>query len=86
VKLQLAAEDLQQNFHESSTMLVHKVSTTSGELIRTRAEVLGVAADVDTLASRVAADERSCSTATARLQQLDSVKERVLAAKSTLEV
>lgn len=36
VKLHLAAECLKQNLHESSTVLVQKMSTTSTELVRTR--------------------------------------------------
>lgn len=86
VKVQLAAEDLQQGLYDNSTTLTSKVVLMSSELVRTREDVLALAATVGSLASQVAADERSCSVAASRLRKLDTVKQRVLGAKTTLEV
>ena len=84
--MQLAAEDLQQSLYENSAMLTSKVALMSTELLRTREDVLALATTVGSLASQVAADERSCSAAASRLRKLDTVKQRVLGTKTTLEV
>jgi conserved oligomeric Golgi complex subunit 7 len=86
MKVQLAAEDVEQQLFESSSLILSRVTSASSELARLRSDLLGIGESVDTLASQVTADERSCSVAASKLKQLDLVKRRVLDAASTLQV
>jgi Golgi complex component 7 (COG7) len=86
MKVQLAAEDIEQQLFESSSMIVQRVTAASHDLARLRSDLLAISGSVDTLAAQVVEDERKCSVAAAPLTQLDSVKRRVQDAKSTLQV
>lgn len=86
MKIQLAAEDVEQQLFESSSLIVQRVTAASSEIKGLQTDLAAVSEAVDTLSAQVVHDERSCSLAAAKLTQLDLVKGRVLDAKSTLQV
>ena len=86
MKVQLAAEDIERQLLESSGAIVRRVSSASTDIEQLQVMLLSIGESVDALATQVSADERSSAQAAARLRQLDTVKTRVLGAKSTLQV
>ena len=86
MKVQLAAEDIEHQLDESSSMILHRVNTASDDIGRLRTDLEAITESVEELSTQVVADERSCAKAAGPLAELDGVKQRVLAARSTLQV
>lgn len=85
MKVQLAAEDVEQQMHDLTSTIAARVAATAEEAGHMRAELAALDTLVDDLAQRASAHERRYTSDVFRLQGLDAVKGRVLAAKSTLK-
>jgi hypothetical protein len=86
MKVQLAAEDVEVQMHEISNLIISRTAVAAEEAGHMRAELATISNSVDDLSQRAIGHERSYAADVARLQGLDSVKRRMLAAKSTLKV
>jgi hypothetical protein len=86
MKVQLAAEDVELQMHDISNLIISRTAVAAEEAGHMRAELATISDSVDDLSQRATGHERSYAADVARLQGLDSVKSRMLAAKSTLKV
>jgi hypothetical protein len=86
MKMQLAAEDVEQQMYEASVAITAKLAAVVSDISRLRQSLTSIEDSVDGLSTQVSSDERQCSAAASRLQQLHLIKGRVQATTRTFQV